>query len=97
MGLGTMSGPSDERKYDMSRGLLEAHMHMTSVEFGCPACHRVGCTCWGLSLPWAMYNGVVYWNGIPQGSAAGDDPPEDASRRTAENGVVGHGEPGGGL
>lgn len=91
-----MSGPSDERKYDLSRAFLEANLE-TSVEWACPACHTVGCTCWGLSLPWTMYNGVVYWNGIPQGPAAEDGFGEDASPGTAENGVVGHGEPGGGL
>ena len=28
--------------------------------------------CQWLSLPWVLSNGVVYWNGIPQGPTAGD-------------------------
>lgn len=62
------------------RAYLEANLK-TSIEWTCPM------ECQGLSLPWVLSNGVVYWNGIPQGPTAGDGErpiPEETSTQSRE-------------
>ena len=56
------------RKVDLS-GMYRAYSEANpnaSIEWPCPIEVQ------GLSLPWVLSNGVVYWNGIPQGPAAAD-------------------------
>lgn len=59
----------DRTASDAVYGVDQADL-ITCIEWNSPACPpnifwRWG-ECEGLSLPWVMLNGIVYWNGIQQ-------------------------------